>query len=613
MLADVHHLAQDAAKLAVSPLWPLADDEVTASLHAAFRAEQAVLALQTRLLQHAGTRGLPTARGHRTTAAWLRTEFRLDPAPARDLADRAAVLSRHSAVEQAWLDGHTDARQAAVIAATLDTVAAVLSELAAAPHPAAAGAVAAAGAGARSAAAAGADALSGVADPADADAAGADAGADAAGAAARSADAALSAAAGAAALSAAAGAGAAAGVADCPGAGRDAAAGVVAAPAMADAAEALDPPAAARILHEAEATMIDMAARLSAHQLRRVGDRILTHVAPHLADRADEQALAREEARAHHSRGFTLSTPVNGLVRLSGYLGTEDAALVQAALHPLCTPAPAHSATLFASGSAAVPAAGSVAPAAGSAAPTARSVAPTAAGVVAPTARSVAPTAAGVVAPTAAWVADAAGFVAADRAAADARDLRSPAQRRADALVDICRLALRTGELPESGGEPAQLAVTVAYEPLTRALGVATTDAGQRLSATTVRRLACDARILPAVLGGAGQVLDLGRTRRLANATLRRALSLRDRGCAFPDCDLPPRWTDAHHLTAWTAGGPTSLDNLVLLCRRHHRAAHDPTAGWHIRLGADRHPDFVPPPDIDPAQHPRRNLYHPRQ
>ncbi|MDP9794584.1 hypothetical protein J2S43_003096 [Catenuloplanes nepalensis] len=287
------------------------------------------------------------------------------------------------------------------------------------------------------------------------------------------------------------------------------------------------------IVARAESTQIDMAGRLPAYQLRRVGERILAFVAPEIAERADERALAQQEARAHAHRGLTLSLPVDGLVRLSGLLGTEDAATVQAAIQPLCSPAPG--------------------------------------------------------------------------------DDRTPAQRRADALTEVCRLALRTGELPADGGEPPQLAVTVAYQPLTRALGAAGTDTGQRLSAETVRRIACDARVLPVVLGTAGQVLDVGRTRRLATGSLRRALAVRDRGCAFPDCDRPPRWTDAHHITPWTAGGTTDLSNLVLLCRHHHRRIHDPQSGWHIRTGSDGHPDFIPPPHLDQQRHPRRNLHHLRR
>jgi hypothetical protein len=285
------------------------------------------------------------------------------------------------------------------------------------------------------------------------------------------------------------------------------------------------------IVRQAETVLVDMAARLPAHHLSRVGQRILDHVAPHLAEHADQAAQERQDARAQQHRGITLSLPSDGMVRLSGTLGVEDAAIVQAALHPLCAPVP--------------------------------------------------------------------------------DDQRSAAQRRADALTDVCRLALRTGQLPADGGEPPQLAVTVAYDPLTRMLNGAVTDTGQRLPATVVRRLACDARILPLVLGGSGQILDAGRTRRLATGPLRRALHVRDNGCRYPDCDRPPRWTDAHHLVSWTNGGPTDLDNLVLLCRHHHRLIHQPDAGWEIRLGPDRQPDFIPPPTIDPQRRPRRNLYHP--
>ncbi|MCO8274913.1 HNH endonuclease [Actinoplanes sp. TRM 88003] len=295
-------------------------------------------------------------------------------------------------------------------------------------------------------------------------------------------------------------------------------------------AEAGDADADGRVAHDATTAMIELAERLPPLQLRRVGERILAHVAPQLAERTDELALTKQEERAHRARGFTLSAPVAGVVRLSGSLGVEDAALVRAALDPLCAPI--------------------------------------------------------------------------------VGDERNPAQRRADALAEVCRLALRTGELPATGGEPAQLSVTVAFDPLTQALGTATTDDGVRLSAESLRRLACDAKILPAVLGGAGQVLDLGRSQRLPTGTVRRALHLRDRGCAFPDCDRPPRWTDAHHVLAWTEGGATCLGNLVLLCRRHHRLIHHPTAGWQIRLGADGQPEFIPPPDVDPARVPRRNLYH---
>ncbi|MEO3768869.1 DUF222 domain-containing protein [Micromonospora sp. B9E7] len=189
-------------------------------------------------------------------------------------------------------------------------------------------------------------------------------------------------------------------------------------------------------------------------------------------------------------------------------------------------------------------------------------------------------------------------------------DQRSPGQRRHDALGDVCRLALRAGELPEHGGDLAQIVVTTSYDGLTRQLGGGTLDTGLHLTPEAVRHLACDAAILPAVLSGAGQPLDLGRQRRLITGPLRRALVLRDRGCAFPGCDRPPRWCDAHHIKHWADGGDTSLDNAVLLCGHHHRHLHH--SDWAVRLAGDGHPEFVPPAWLDPDQIPRRNHYHRR-
>ncbi|HEX7743869.1 MAG TPA: DUF222 domain-containing protein [Micromonosporaceae bacterium] len=189
-------------------------------------------------------------------------------------------------------------------------------------------------------------------------------------------------------------------------------------------------------------------------------------------------------------------------------------------------------------------------------------------------------------------------------------DTRNPGQRRHDALAEVCRLALRAGELPEHGGEPPQIVVTTGYDALTGELSAGTLDTGHTLSPDTVRRLACDAGILPAVLGGTSQVLDVGRQRRLIAGPLRRALVLRDRGCAFPGCDRPPRWADAHHVRHWADGGPTALHNAVLLCRHHHRQVHH--ADWEVRIAADGHPEFLPPAWLDPDRRPRRNQYHRR-
>jgi hypothetical protein len=190
-------------------------------------------------------------------------------------------------------------------------------------------------------------------------------------------------------------------------------------------------------------------------------------------------------------------------------------------------------------------------------------------------------------------------------------DRRGPAQRRADALVDVCRLAMACGELPDNGGERPQLAVTIDFDTLRTQVGAATLDDGTLISPAAARRLACDARVLPAVLGGAGQVLDLGRERRLFTGPVRRALVLRDRGCAFPGCDRPPRWCHAHHVVSWLDGGSTGPDNGVLLCGHHHRTIHQ--GHWQVSIAADGLPEFIPPEYLDPQRQPRRNTYHRRE
>lgn len=104
--------------------------------------------------------------------------------------------------------------------------------------------------------------------------------------------------------------------------------------------------------------------------------------------------------------------------------------------------------------------------------------------------------------------------------------------------------------------------------------GVGVTEHGQVLTPTEVRTLACDAGIIPVVLGRKGEVLDVGRESRLVTQPLRNALIQRDGGCSFPGCTAPPSWCDAHHLIEWIRGGPTDLWNLALLCRHHHRETH---------------------------------------
>ncbi|MBG6101765.1 hypothetical protein IW249_002179 [Micromonospora vinacea] len=298
---------------------------------------------------------------------------------------------------------------------------------------------------------------------------------------------------------------------------------------VAETIAALPVEAGPEVADKATQLLVTWADRFDPTILSRLGERVLTHVAPELADQAELKALERATERAEARRHVTLSEQQNGQVRLSGNLDTETASLLREAIDPLCAPAGEH-------------------------------------------------------------------------------DDRSPGQRRADALGEICRLALRTGQLPDNGGDRPQLVVTVSLDELLNGVRAGTLETGTRLTPGAVRRLACDAGVLPAVLGGNSQVLDVGRQRRLFTGPLRRALVLRDGGCAFPGCDRPPRWCDGHHIRHWADGGATALVNAVLLCGYHHRLIH--RGDWEVRVAADGRPDFLPPSWLDPLRIPRRNLYH---
>jgi|SRR5215470_540971 len=188
-------------------------------------------------------------------------------------------------------------------------------------------------------------------------------------------------------------------------------------------------------------------------------------------------------------------------------------------------------------------------------------------------------------------------------------DPRTRAERQGDALVDALRLAANSEDLPSEGGQRPTVVVILPLETLQAQLRAALLGDTTHIDAGLARRLACDSSIIPAVLGSASEPLDLGRKTRTIPTALRRALTLRDRGCAFPGCTIPPRWTDGHHIQHWADGGATSLPNLVLLCSTHHDLIHHST--WAIQMRGDGLPEFIPPTFIDPHQRPRRNPVHP--
>jgi 5-methylcytosine-specific restriction endonuclease McrA len=131
--------------------------------------------------------------------------------------------------------------------------------------------------------------------------------------------------------------------------------------------------------------------------------------------------------------------------------------------------------------------------------------------------------------------------------------------------------------------------------------GQSVLEDGARVSAETSRRLACDASRVVMRHDDEGRVVEIGARTRTIPPALRRALHHRDRGCRFPGCGV--RFAEGHHLRHWAHGGPTTLSNLALLCRRHHRAVHE--EGYQIARGPDgalrfRRPDGRPLPEVPP-------------
>ncbi|QDY89107.1 DUF222 domain-containing protein [Arthrobacter sp. UKPF54-2] len=223
-------------------------------------------------------------------------------------------------------------------------------------------------------------------------------------------------------------------------------------------------------------------------------------------------------------------------------------------------------------------------------------------------------------------------------------DRRSRPQKHLDGLVGGCKIAMASGGLPAAGGLRPQVMVTIDYrdllDRLTRAAeasggqapgadsavgspappaagrftgnatlgftGTGTMAFTGPVTAATIRKIACDADIIPVLLGSEGRVLDVGRTTRVFPPHIRKAITARDQGCTFPGCTIPAPWCEAHHITYWSRAGTTSTDNGTLLCSHHHHLIHKEQWTIQPRSGI---PWFIPPPHLDPHQTPRRNHY----
>ena len=306
-----------------------------------------------------------------------------------------------------------------------------------------------------------------------------------------------------------------------------------------------DLPSVPGVRRRAEQTLVRYAARFDATDLARTGRHLLAVIDPDGVDRTLEAQLDREERAAHTDRYLAITDDGAGGVRLKGRGSVEDGALLKAALLPLTCPTPAadpaddhdhdHDSSVDGSG--------------------------------------------------------------------PVRDPRDGGARMWDALIQVAQHALDTDAVPDSHGTPARLLVTITHEALLAGVDHAAalpvtglTGDGLDLPPAVVRRLACDAEIIPVVLGTRGEVLDIGRVSRTVTTPIWHALVTRDRHCAFPGCTRPPLMCHAHHLHHWADGGTTALDNLVLVCGHHHRVLHH--TPWQIRINPeDRQPEFSPPPE----------------
>ena len=181
----------------------------------------------------------------------------------------------------------------------------------------------------------------------------------------------------------------------------------------------------------------------------------------------------------------------------------------------------------------------------------------------------------------------------------DGEPIRRPAQRRADALVDIARFFLDHQHGVNGGRHRPHLNVVMDVHG-----DAGTFVDGGVLDGSAVQALACDSIIHRVLMDGPSAIIDYGRATRTIPAPLWNGLVVLDEHCRFPGCDRPAVWCDGHHVWAWEHGGPTNPGNLVLLCRRHHRRLH--RKGWSAKLLPDRTFEVTDPDGIVRTSRPPR-------
>jgi hypothetical protein len=265
----------------------------------------------------------------------------------------------------------------------------------------------------------------------------------------------------------------------------------------------------------AEAHLIGEAEHFDPQRLRVLGRRILEVVAPDVADDHERRALERAEARARARMRITTRALGNGLSRATVDLPTASMDLWLTQLHAFASPRRDH-------------------------------------------------------------LTESGGLVEGEvRIDPDTGERIRYPQLLAQAFCTMLE-RMPAEALPRHGGVAATLMVTMSLDQLRAGVGVAELSTGHTISPGEFRRLACNADLIPAVLGGDSEILDLGRAHRLFKPAQRKAMAVRDRTCRTDGCDIPAAWTEAHHLTPWSRGGKTDLRDGVLLCSWHHHRAHDP-------------------------------------
>ena len=178
---------------------------------------------------------------------------------------------------------------------------------------------------------------------------------------------------------------------------------------------------------------------------------------------------------------------------------------------------------------------------------------------------------------------------------------RTPAEQRSDALTAVCQFFLDNQQTKTGGRHRPHVNVLLNVDT-----GQGRAVDGPLLNRETIERICCDCAYHRVLTDGRSGILDVGMATRVLTAAMWVALVARDGGCRFPGCDRPATWCDGHHIHWFSRGGPTRIDNLVLLCRRHHKRLHQP--GWHAKLLPDGTFEVTVPAGIVRTSHPPGTL-----